>query len=108
MFNDITQLLQLRVTMATKISCNLIGAIVYRRQAQLHVLQVTRPSLPGVGLAPRDYPPPPLSAGHNRGQHKGTDVEIQAQVGYTTLKADVCVCFLESDIPHDPKSKPYI
>ena len=23
--------------------------------AQVHVLQVTRPSLPGVGLAPRDY-----------------------------------------------------
>ena len=55
MFNDIVQLLQPRVTMATKKSCNLIGATVYRRQAQVRVLQVTRPSLPGVGLAPRDY-----------------------------------------------------
>ena len=27
-------------------SCNLIGAAVYRWQAQVHVLQVTRPSLP--------------------------------------------------------------
>ena len=32
MFNDIAQLLQPRVTMATKKSCNLIGAAVYRRQ----------------------------------------------------------------------------
>ena len=56
MFNDITQLLHPRVTMAMKKSCNLIGAAaVYRRQAQVRVLQVTRPSLPGVGLAPRDY-----------------------------------------------------
>ena len=55
MFNDIAQLLQPCVTMATKKSCNLIGAAVYRWQAQVHVLQVTRPSLPGVGLAPRDY-----------------------------------------------------
>ena len=52
MFNDIAQLLQPRVTMATKKSCNLIGAAIHRRQAQVHVLQVTRPSLPGVGLAP--------------------------------------------------------
>ena len=54
MFNDIVQLLQPRMTMATKKSCNLIGATVYRRQAQVRVLQVTRPSLPGVGLATRD------------------------------------------------------
>ena len=37
MFNDNAQLLQLRVTMATKKSCNLIGAAVYWRQAQLRV-----------------------------------------------------------------------
>ena len=54
MLNDIAQFLQPRMTMATKKSCNLIGAAIYRWQAQIRALQVTRPSLPGVGLAPRD------------------------------------------------------
>ena len=54
MFIDNAQLLQPRVTMVTKKGCNQIGAAVYQRQPQVHVLLVTRPSLPSVGLAPQD------------------------------------------------------